>query len=76
MKSLHTKLVLSAIGIALLATPAFAQRQHRQVTQEQTQAYQASAGDVQFDNHVVGADPDAQIRSELSRDSGNSVGAY
>jgi hypothetical protein len=32
MKSLNTKLVLSAIGIALLATPAFAQRPDRQAS--------------------------------------------
>jgi hypothetical protein len=30
MKAFNTKLVLSALGIALLATPAFAQRQQRQ----------------------------------------------
>jgi hypothetical protein len=29
MKSLNTKLLLSALGIALLATPAFAQRPQR-----------------------------------------------
>jgi hypothetical protein len=28
MKSLTTKLVLSALGVALLATPAFAQKHH------------------------------------------------
>ncbi|HTV36349.1 MAG TPA: hypothetical protein VMF12_07945 [Xanthobacteraceae bacterium] len=30
MKSLNTKLVLSAVGIAMLATPAFAQESYRQ----------------------------------------------
>ena len=30
MKSLSTKLLLSAVGLALLATPAFAQRPERQ----------------------------------------------
>jgi len=29
MKSLNTKLVLSALGIALLATPAFAAKHHQ-----------------------------------------------
>jgi hypothetical protein len=33
MKSLNTKLVLSALGIALLATPAFAQKPDRQPAQ-------------------------------------------
>ena len=44
MKSLNTKLVLSALGIALLATPAFAQRTHRQAVQDQGQwsAYQTA----------------------------------
>jgi hypothetical protein len=33
MKTLNTKLVLSALGIALLATPAFAQKPDRQPSQ-------------------------------------------
>jgi hypothetical protein len=33
MKSLNTKLVLSALGIALLATPAFAQKSAHQTAQ-------------------------------------------
>jgi hypothetical protein len=43
MKSLNTKLVLSALGIALLATPAFAQKPTRQVSQEQSTQYQVQA---------------------------------
>ena len=34
MKSINTKLILSALGIALLATPAFAQSSHRQANQD------------------------------------------
>jgi hypothetical protein len=40
MKSLKSKLALSAVGIALLATPAFAQQAPRHV---QAQQYQDSA---------------------------------
>ena len=46
MKSLNTKLTLAAIGIAMLATPAFAQRPHRQQTQQPTQYQAAPANDV------------------------------
>jgi hypothetical protein len=33
MKSLHTKLALSALAVAMLATPALAQRSHAHVYQ-------------------------------------------
>ena len=69
-----SKLVFAALGVALLATPAFAQKTHRQVSHQQYQSYQS--GGVQFDGKTIGADPDANIRSELSRDAGSSVGAY
>ncbi len=39
MKSLNAKLTLAALGIAMLATPAFAQRPHRQQTQQQMQKW-------------------------------------
>jgi len=47
MKKLNTKLVLSALGIALLATPAFAKQPDRQPTQaSQVEAqYPNSNGD-------------------------------
>ena len=35
MKSITTKLILSALGVALLGAPAFAQKPHRQTSQEQ-----------------------------------------
>jgi hypothetical protein len=38
MKTIHTKLALAAVGIAMLATPALAQRPHHQVQQQ----YQAA----------------------------------
>jgi hypothetical protein len=40
MKSLKAKLALSAVAIAVLATPAFAQRQHRQAQDYSTQSVQ------------------------------------
>lgn len=55
MKSLNTKLVLSALGIALLAGPAIAQRLPDQ-------------SKVIVNGKVVGADPDAQIRTQLMRE--------
>jgi hypothetical protein len=44
MKSLNTKLLLSALGIALLATPAFAQRPERHTRTVQTQSQDPAVG--------------------------------
>jgi hypothetical protein len=60
MKSLSTKLVLSALGFALLAGPAVAQQPADQYPVDQTK--------VVVRGQIVGADPDAQIRSQLSRE--------
>jgi hypothetical protein len=38
MKSLNIKLALTAVAIAMLATPAFAQRPHQRVQNEQLQS--------------------------------------
>ena len=46
MKSLNMKLALSAVAIAMLATPAFAQRPHRQQTQQPLQHQVAPTNDV------------------------------
>jgi hypothetical protein len=43
MKSLNTKLLLSALGIALLATPAFAQRPYQHTWASQS-GYQNPVG--------------------------------
>ena len=40
MKSFTSKLLLSAMAIAIVATPAFAQRPHRQAPLPQASAYQ------------------------------------
>jgi hypothetical protein len=66
MKSINTKLVLSAIGIALLATPAFAAKQK---TSYQGLQNSASSYNAQTD---VGTYPNGSLRSgsAASRDSG------
>ena len=60
MKSLSTKLVLSALGFALLAGPA--------VAQQPADQYPANKYKVIVRGQIVGADPDAQIRTQLSRE--------
>lgn len=65
MKSLNTTLVLSALGVALLAGPAVAQRQSDQSTNS---AAPISSDTVMVRGQVVGADPDPQIRSQLYRE--------
>jgi hypothetical protein len=49
MKSLNVKLALGAVAIALIATPAFAQRQHQRV-QTQTEHLQDYAGSAAYQN--------------------------
>jgi len=57
--TLNSKLILSALGVALLATPASAA----------PQAHGPSASNVVIENGtVVGADPDARIRGALMRE--------
>ena len=65
MKSLNTKLVLSALGIALLATPAFAAKHH----QASYQGLQNSAASAPTN---VGTYPNGATRSgsAYSRESG------
>ncbi len=45
MKSLNMKLALSAVAIAMLATPAFAQRSHQRVQNEQLQSQDYVGGE-------------------------------
>jgi hypothetical protein len=47
MKSINTKLILSALGIALLATPAFAQNSHRHVSNQDTQIQRSNSNAAQ-----------------------------
>lgn len=46
MKTLNTKLVLSALGIALLATPAFAQRSYQPSRSSQVEQQYAAGSQV------------------------------
>jgi hypothetical protein len=68
MKSLNTKLVLSVLGVALLATPAFAAKHH----QASYQGLQNSAASVPAPTTDVGTYPNGATRSGsvYSRESG------
>ena len=68
MKSLTTKLVLSALGVALLATPAFAAKHH----QASYQGLQNSAAGAPAPTTDVGTYPNGATRtgSAYSRESG------
>jgi hypothetical protein len=60
MKSLNTKLLLSALGIALLATPAFAQRPHGQ-------AWHGSQVEQQY---ATGSQVTGSEANQVERDTG------
>jgi hypothetical protein len=68
MKSLSTKLILSALGVALLATPAFAAKHH----QASYQGLQNSAAGAPAPTTDVGTYPNGATRtgSAYSRESG------
>ena len=70
MKSLNTKLVLSALGIALLATPAFAAKQKTSYQGLQNSASSYNAQNAQTD---VGTYPNGALSSgsAYSRENGN-----
>jgi hypothetical protein len=84
MKSLNSKLALSIVALtALVATPALAAHKHTSRTVVPDQLYNSTAnpagtGNTVYgnDGRVIGADPDPQIRCEMSRDAGSSEGAY
>jgi hypothetical protein len=67
MKSLKTKLLLSALAVAVLATPALAQKTHHQSAHQELLS--PTAGNGQTD---VGTYPNGAIRSgsAYSRESG------
>lgn len=72
MKSLNTKLLLSALGIALLATPALAQRPHRQPSPQALYNYQAPASDLTgtYPNPVARSGSAEQVQSGAAFDRG------
>jgi hypothetical protein len=56
MKTLNTKAILSAFGIvAMLSSPAFAQKPTRQVSQEQSAQYQAPVAPYHNGDTVTGS---------------------
>jgi hypothetical protein len=70
MTLLNTKLIFSALAIALLATPAIAGDTHRHpLSQKTTSIGDSASNDVVVHDRVVGRDPDPSIRSEISRES-------
>jgi hypothetical protein len=58
MKSLNMKLVLTAVGLAMLATPALAQKQHHQPVQQPAQGYSNTT-----DPNYVGTYPNGAART-------------
>ena len=72
MRSLNTKLVLSALGVVLLAMPSLAQSSNRQPPDHTARSQTASMNEVVLDGRVIGADPDPHIRGELLRDYGSN----
>jgi len=58
MTSLRTKLALSAVGLALIATPAFAQKPHHQVYRHELQS-----APVYSDPGYVGIYPNGAART-------------
>jgi hypothetical protein len=68
MKSLKAKLMLSAVGIALLATPALAQKPHHQTSRQQEIQSQYNNGQ---DSYVGTYPNDGLVTgSAASRESG------
>ncbi len=70
MKSLKMKLALSAVAVAMLATPALAQRSHPQV-QQQVQSWSDGPNAVIAGGRYQGTDPDPNVRLQLEKDGGD-----
>jgi hypothetical protein len=72
MTSLNSKLLLSAVGLALLAGPAMAQHRYRQDPPWQLYNYQAPAGgsDSGYPNPVARSGSAAQTQSGAAFDLG------
>jgi hypothetical protein len=71
MKSLKIKLALGALAVAMLATPAFAQRPHQRMQSEQSQS-QGYVGSEAYQNAAplhypdFGADRTGSLESQES----------
>jgi opacity protein-like surface antigen len=70
MKSLKTKLALSAVAVAMLASPALAQPTHPQ-TQQQVPGWYDSSNAVIAGGRYQGTDPDPNVRLQLEKDGGD-----
>lgn len=72
MKSLNSKLLLSFVGLALLATPALAQRRHWQDAPRGLYNYQVPAGDPSsgYPNPVARSGSAEQAQSGAAFDLG------
>jgi uncharacterized protein YdeI (BOF family) len=63
MKSINTKLALAALAIAMLATPALAQRQHHQVQSQSQPQYTPSNDTPRYPNPVIRSGSQASVDS-------------
>ena len=78
--SIGTSLALATLAATLVATPSFAATRHvRTNTTTASQAYAAAPGAyyagahvVVVDGKVIGADPDANVRLQLSKDAADA----
>jgi len=66
MTSLKVKLLISAVGVALLATPALAQKRHHQ-------AFQQQEIQSQYSGFAAYPNPVTHSGSEMSREMGNNT---
>ena len=72
MNSLKTKLALSAVAVAMLASPALAQPIHSQVQQQQqAPAWSNGPNAVISGGRYQGTDPDPNVRLQLEKDGGD-----
>ena len=69
MKSLNTKLVLSVLGIAALATPAFAQRPYWQARPYNNYQAPAAYPGGAYPNPVASSDSEQSIESGAEFDT-------
>lgn len=73
MKAFNTKLALSALAIAMLATPALAQKSHHQASQASTQGLYNSAAGTDVGTYPNGAQRSGSVWSRESGADDNVV---
>ena len=67
MTSLNARIVLSAVGVALLATPTFAQRLHHRSSPRALYDYQRNANGLASFAQVPPGDPSAGYPNPVTR---------